>query len=100
MTNENQDTVVCDTHGRRQKRMICGHLAAGSQLEFIRVLPSDDPEEYETALCTECDGVLWEEDGWTDRLFAFACWKLFCDKCYEETLTRHELVHTGRLGSA
>jgi hypothetical protein len=78
--------------------MICSHLVSSSNsLDYIRVLPGDDPSQYETGMCEACDAVFWQEDGWTDRLFDFAGWKLFCASCYEGVLARHLLVHTGKL---
>jgi hypothetical protein len=79
--------------------MICRHLCEGRKLGYYRVQVSPDSDDYETGLCKRCDALLWKENGWTDRLFDFAGWKLYCRKCYEKVLTGHRLLGVGTLGS-
>jgi hypothetical protein len=78
-------------------RMICQHLRGGSGLGYYRVEVPPGVDFYETALCEECDRLLFEEGGWTMREFDFADWKLYCRGCFEEVLTRHRLIAVGHL---
>jgi len=77
--------------------MICQHLRDGAGLGFFRVEVPPGSDDYETGLCERCDALLWQEEGWTDRLFDFADWKLFCRECFEDVLGRHLLLGVGQL---
>jgi hypothetical protein len=78
--------------------MICRHLREGTGLGFYRVQVPPGSNDYETGLCEQCDALFWEEDDWTDRLFDFADWKLYCRQCFEEVLAGHYLLGVGQLG--
>jgi hypothetical protein len=88
--------VQCPTHGVTAGCVICRHLRDGSDLGYYRIEVPPGVDFYETGLCEACDALLWEEDGWTDRLFDFADWKLFCRECFEGTLKRHRLLGVGQ----
>lgn len=77
--------------------MICKHLLESNGLGYYRVEVPPGRADYETALCEACDELLWKEEGWTDRLYEFADWKLSCRGCYEKILQRHSLLGVGRL---
>jgi hypothetical protein len=90
--------VECARHGACKGCMICRHLREGQGLGYWRVKVPPSSDDYETGMCEECDAFFWREQGWTDQLFEFAGWKLFCRKCYAEVLDRHRLVGIGKLG--
>ena len=90
--------IFCERHGRSEGCMICRHLREVNGLGYYRVEVTPGRDDYETALCGSCDEMLWKEEGWTDRLYHFADWKLFCRGCFDETLKRHRLLGVGRLG--
>ena len=77
--------------------MLCRHLISGADLGYFRVEVDPGQDDCETALCQACDEFFWNEQGWTDRLYDFADWKLFCRVCFEDTLKRHRLLGIGRL---
>ena len=91
--------VECAEHGRTEGCMICQHLRDGSGLGFYRVQMPPDSDDYETGLCEQCDELLWQEDGWTDRLFDLAEWRLYCRRRFQGVLARHRLLGMGRLSS-
>lgn len=78
--------------------MICRHLRVGSGIGFYRVEVPPGSDDHETGLCERCDKLFWQEEGWTDKLFDFAEWELYCRQCYEKVLERHRLLGVGRLG--
>lgn len=77
--------------------MICRHLREDTGLKYYRVEVPPGMDDYVTVLCESCDKLLWEEDGWTDRLFEFAGWQLFCIRCIEDRLHHHSLLGVGQL---
>ena len=88
----------CEQHGASNPCMICHHLRERRGLGYILI--AADPGQFElTALCEDCEQLLLAEDGWTDRLFAFADWQLYCEQCLQHELQRrrHRLVGRGRL---
>jgi hypothetical protein len=90
--------IQCDEHGPSPPCMICRHLREGRGLGYVRL--TDDSGSIEvTGLCEACAQLLLDEDGWTDRLFAFADWQLYCEQCFRRELRRrrHRLVGRGRL---
>jgi hypothetical protein len=76
--------------------MICRHLRDGSGLGYYRVEVPPGVDFYETGLCEECNALFFLEEGWTDRLFDFADWRLFCRDCFEVSLRRHRLLGVGQ----
>jgi hypothetical protein len=74
-------------------------LREGTELGYYRVEVPPGSDDYETGLCEECDALLWQEEGWTDLLFDFADWKLYCRQCYQQVLARHRLLGVGQLAS-
>ena len=88
--------VQCPTHGPTAGCIICRHLRDGSGLGYYRVGVPPGVDFYETGLCDECDALLFAEEGWTDRLFDFAGWKLYCRGCFESVLGRHRLLSVGQ----
>jgi hypothetical protein len=89
--------IHCDEHGESEPCMICRHLREETGLGFYRVTVDPGQDDYETALCEACDELFWEEEGWTDRLFDFADWQLYCRSCFEKTLRSHRLLGIGKL---
>jgi hypothetical protein len=79
--------IHCDRHGVTAYCIICRHLRESSGLAYWAIKPKS--EEPAQAWCEECDAVLAEDRGWTDRGDALADWKLYCTGCYAETLARH-----------
>jgi hypothetical protein len=67
--------------------IICRHLCEGSGLGYWAIKRKGDLPAQ--AWCEECDAVLEEDRGWTDRGDAQADWQLYCSKCYAKTLARH-----------
>ncbi len=82
-------TIHCQRHGVSASCIICRHLRAGSGLGYWAIEP--EPGEPAQAWCEQCDVVLQQDRGWTDRGDAFADWQVYCSKCYAETLARHDL---------
>jgi len=75
--------------------MICQHLQNESGLGYARVLVLPEEDDYETAMCENCEIILLSEAGWTEKLTSIAGWKLFCKQCYKNTLKNHTLVAEG-----
>jgi len=90
--------IDCERHGATRPHMICQHLQEQEGLGYYRVEVAPERDDYETALCEACDALVWEEDGWTDRVNEFAGWKLYCEACYFGALERHHLLGIGNLG--
>ncbi len=97
MARRKRRQVECAEHGPSEATMICRHLCDGKRLGYYRVKPAPGRDDLETALCAECDALVWEEDGWTDRVYDFADWQIYCRQCFERTLKRHRLRGVGRL---
>ena len=81
--------VHCEDHGETEYCLICQHLCARAGLSYFAI--EAEPGEPAQAWCEECDVVLEEERGWSDRADEVAGWKLLCTGCYEQTLQGHEL---------
>ena len=82
--------INCAEHGLSPYCLICQHLEAQSGLGYFacRALP-----EYPAqAWCQSCDEVLQQERGWSDRADEVADWKLVCEGCYEQALSRNKFV--------
>lgn len=94
MTIENSPspgpTINCEEHGEAEYCLICRHLLSGAGLGYFAI--EAEPGEPAQAWCGECDAVLEEEQGWSDRADEVADWKLICTGCYEQTLRGHQLV--------
>jgi hypothetical protein len=80
--------IHCDRHGVTAS-CICRHLREGRGPGYWAIKPG--PDGPAQAWCGACDAVLAEDRGWTDRGDALADWKLYCARCYTETLGRHTL---------
>jgi hypothetical protein len=85
-TTDDAAKVHCAEHGTSDACIICRHLREGWGLRYYAI--KGDP----WAWCQECDAVLEAEQGWSDRLYDFADWKVYCHKCFRRTLGRHNLV--------
>jgi hypothetical protein len=81
--------VHCDEHGEMAGCILCRHLCEGKRLGYWAIKP--DATGPAQAWCDQCDVVLDEDRGWTDRGDALADWQLYCEKCYAKTLARHKL---------
>jgi hypothetical protein len=78
--------VHCDEHGATEACILCRHLRLGRGLRYYAI--KGDP----WAWCAECDSVLEAEQGWSDRLYQFADWQVYCRQCFRRALRRHKLV--------
>lgn len=61
--------------------LICQHLLMNCHLAF------NVPEDIELdsqAWCNECEKVLQEEKGWTDKAMEFAGFEDYCKICFED----------------
>ena len=83
-------TINCDRHGDSVSCLICCHLREGTGLGYWAI--NADPQGPAQAWCEECDMILAEDRGWTDRGDLFADWKLYCTGCYAEALARHTQI--------
>ena len=83
-------TIHCEEHGETEYCVICRHLCAGVGAGYFAI--EAEPGEPAQAWCEECDAVLEEERGWSDRADEMADWQLLCTGCYEQTLHRHQLL--------
>ncbi len=90
-----REKVNCKVHGRNEACMICSHLIKEEGKAFAKVLVRPEDEDYETAMCVDCETLLLDDGEWSEELEKFAEWKLFCRKCYENTIKKHELVAEG-----
>jgi hypothetical protein len=80
--------IDCDEHGSSPGCIICRHLGEGRGLGFWSIkAAADGPAQ---AWCEDCDKVLEEDRGWTDRGDAQADWQIYCTQCYRRTLRRHK----------
>jgi hypothetical protein len=85
------EEVICPEHGERTVAFICTHLLdslrAGTILDGPWIVQTPEPEEPEPAAwCLDCDRLLDEEGGWTDRFDTFSDLRLICDACFEPLL--------------
>jgi hypothetical protein len=91
------ELIHCEEHGPSAGRMVCQHLCSGSGLGYARVEVPPGEDDYETAMCEACEQLLLAENAWSDKLSAFAGWKLYCCQCYDALLLRHTLVAEGQM---
>ena len=79
--------IHCSRHGVTPYCLICRHLRENTGLGYweIRAEPKDPAQAW----CEECDALLDEDRGWSDRAEELADFKLYCTGCYRETLARH-----------
>ncbi len=87
--------VECNEHGKCEGCMICQHLFQKKGLGYAKVLVEPGDDDYETAMCEECEAMLLKENAWSEKLYEFADWQLICRECYEITLTHHKLIAEG-----
>ena len=79
------NTARCEEHGESEACIICRHLRNSRGLRYFII--KGDP----WAWCEECDAVLEQEQGWSERLYLFAAWQIYCRACFRRTLRRHRL---------
>ena len=89
--------IWCDEHGDSVACMICSHLIDDAGRGYARVHAEPNEGDYETLMCSECELLLVEEQGWSAKLYDFAQWKLLCRVCCTEILKKHTLVADGSL---
>jgi len=82
--------IACEQHGPSPYCIICRHLREETGLGYFAI-PAE-PKGPAQAWCEECDHILDQERGWTDKADAQAEWKLYCTQCYEERLRLHRLI--------
>src|SRR5262245_29545720 len=80
------DAVYCEEHGDSFPCILCRHLCEGTGMGYFAI--RKDP----WAWCEACDAILEAEQGWSDRLYEFADWEVYCRVCYRKTLRRHQLL--------
>src|SRR5262245_1948225 len=97
MASSRRRKVQCDDHGDSNPWMVCRHLREGRRLDF-HWIESDPQNDTDAALCDACANLLLAEDAWTDRLWDFADWRLYCEKCWKREKRRrgHRLICRGR----
>ena len=78
--------------------MLCQHLISEIEKDYAKVLVKPEDEDYEIAMCSDCETLLLDTGEWSDELYDFAKWKLFCRECYEKTLEKHDLIAEGYIG--
>ena len=86
------DIVNCEIHGENEACMICSHLINEEGKDFARILVKPEDDDIETAMCVDCETLLLDGKEWSDELTEFAEWKIYCRKCYELVLSKHDLV--------
>lgn len=77
--------------------MICNHLCDETNLDYARIDVGPQDDDYTTFLCLKCESLLLDEQGWTDRLYEFAGFKIFCQHCNENIISEHTLVAEGKM---
>jgi len=87
--------IQCSIHQDSTACIICQHLLNETGLRYAMVLVKPGDDDYETAMCEACEGLLLSEMGWTDRLSEAADWKLFCKQCCKVKLKNHTLIAQG-----
>ena len=80
-------SIECAIHGAQRYALICVHLVTSSGCRYCLI--EEGPAQ---AWCESCDRILAQERGWSDRADGVADWKLFCQRCFAETLQRHLLL--------
>ena len=61
--------------------IICQHLLMN---RYLNLNFPNDIDEDDQAWCDECEKILQEEGGWTDRALEFADLKPYCKYCFAE----------------
>ena len=87
--------IFCEIHGENEACMLCQHLINEVGKDYTKVLIKPEDDDYETAMCVDCETLLLDSGEWGGELDEFAQWKLFCRKCYEKALKKHDLVAEG-----
>ncbi len=82
--------VECDDHGSTPDCLVCKHLCDRRGLGYWAIKSDDTGPDQ--AWCNDCDAVLEEDRGWSDRACAVADWQIYCTFCYDKTLKRHKLL--------
>lgn len=90
-----RENVTCKIHGVNEGCMLCRHLIEEDSKDFAKVLVKPEDEDYETAMCIDCETLLLDSGEWSGELYDFAEWKIYCRECYESTLKKHKLVADG-----
>ena len=89
--------INCKEHGKQDAYMICQHLKSITGLEYAVVKVAFEDDDYETAMCVNCESLLLKEQAWSDKLNDFAGWTLVCSECYQKILSNHKLVAEGNM---
>ena len=99
MPSKRPRKIDCDEHGASLPWMVCVHLREGRRLDYHRVQFEPVGENQTAVFCNACEKVLRKEDEWNEKLYAFAAWKLYCEKCWlrEKRRRQHKLVVWGRI---
>ena len=86
MSDDN--TVECDTHGKRTVTVVCGHLIRPTDSVLGFVENSSDPDDLQ-AWCSACETMFVREQEMTPAFLAFNDMCIVCDACYAQLKRLH-----------
>jgi hypothetical protein len=82
---ESPSSIRCDSHGQRERAYVCQHFSKSKKVGFFEPYAIDsDPDEALQAWCEECERILRDEGGWTDKALEFASFRVCCGGCFHD----------------
>jgi hypothetical protein len=85
-------TIDCGKHGKSARCVVCKHILTRHQGLRYFAISRPFPAARWLAWCEDCNKVLEQEEGWTDRTMAFAGLQGVCKSCYKDLVRRHRRI--------
>lgn len=86
------DTIVCDTHGERQRTHVCVHLSGGTSGLGFNTANVTAENHFPDAWCDDCEIIREAQGGWNEESEKLLKVVLLCSECYRRSRIRN--THT------
>lgn len=86
------DTIVCDTHGERQRTYVCVHLSGSTSGLGFHTAHATADNRFPDAWCDDCEIIRDAHGGWNEESEKLLKVVLLCSACYQRSRIRN--THT------
>lgn len=86
------DTIICDTHGERQRTYVCVHLSGGTSGLGFNAADAIADNRFPDAWCDDCEIIREAHGGWNEESEKLLKVVLLCSECYQRSRIRN--THT------
>ncbi len=83
-------TISCETHGKNDVAVVCGHLLGHHSTPLGFVENSSIPGDLQGG-CYACEYMFSQENEMTDKFKKFTNMSLVCEECYSDIKEKHSI---------